>query len=350
MGFPRVEWRAGGVTRKARGASSWSAGGVQSPEWTTGRSARRRLRCSPGRSYATPVRVPSSPQVVLPNEWAKCSIQGMTTIERAATTARDGRTVAIENEIRLLRGISRFGWLRTRDAAVLVWRRWARTPATAPDLAPQQPNASALRMAQRTLRRLRKQHAVLRSRAPDGSWIYALAAEGVRRLQSRGINAISGKDLIRTFSSSHYRHRCIANEIAIRAIVQGYRVATEREIAQGLWLGGKDGVGGKVPDVLIQHDGAVWWVEVERSRKNAVEYARLLSWLGYVSIDKFNTPHSKLLGQNRHWERVIFVCTPAFQQRLVRDLIVAGWKSSQVAALLTFSTVLYKFQEIEFQR
>ncbi|MBV2182352.1 MAG: hypothetical protein KUL86_14125 [Castellaniella sp.] len=274
----------------------------------------------------------------------------MTTIERAATTARDGRTVAIENEIRLLRGISRFGWLRTRDAAVLVWRRWARTPATAPDLAPQQPNASALRMAQRTLRRLRKQHAVLRSRAPDGSWIYALAAEGVRRLQSRGINAISGKDLIRTFSSSHYRHRCIANEIAIRAIVQGYRVATEREIAQGLWLGGKDGVGGKVPDVLIQHDGAVWWVEVERSRKNAVEYARLLSWLGYVSIDKFNTPHSKLLGQNRHWERVIFVCTPAFQQRLVRDLIVAGWKSSQVAALLTFSTVLYKFQEIEFQR
>lgn len=315
-----------------------------------GRPARLRTRCSPGRSHAASVRVPSSPQVVLPNEWAKCSIQGMTTIERAATTARDGRTVAIENEIRLLRGLSRFGWLRTRDAAVLVWRRWARSPATAPDLAPQQPNASALRMAQRTLRRLRKQHAVLRSRAPDGSWIYALAAEGVRRLQSRGINAISGKDLIRTFSSSHYRHRCIANEVAISAIVQGYRVATEREIAQGLWLGGKDGVRGKLPDILIQHDGAIWWIEVERSRKNAVEYARLLSWLGHVGIDKFNVSRSLLLGQGRHWEKVVFVCTPVLQRQLVKDMTAAGWKQSYIRDLLGFCTELYQFEDIRFQR
>lgn len=95
-------------------------------------------------------------------------------------------------------------------------------------------------------------------------------------------------------------------------------------MAQGLWVGGKDGSGGKVPDVLIQHDGAIWWVEVERSRKNAAEYARLLNWLNQVSVDKFNTARSALLGQGRHWEKVIFVYTPAFQTRLIRELIAAG--------------------------
>ena len=65
-------------------------------------------------------------------------------------------------------------------------------------------------------------------------------------------------------------------------MVQGYRISTEREIAQGAWLGGKAGIAGKRPDVVIRNGSRVWLVEVERSRKNAKEYAALLSWLAIL--------------------------------------------------------------------
>lgn len=167
-------------------------------------------------------------------------------------TTKDGRAVAQENEVRLLRALHRFGWLRTRDLAALNWQRWARSPSEVPSLKPPTPTAGGLRMAQRTLRRLREKRQVLSARAPDGSLIYALAEAGARLLQQTGVMALTGKDLMRTFSAAHYRHRCIANEIAVGAIIGGFRVATEREIAQGLWLGGEEGVAGKKPDVLMR--------------------------------------------------------------------------------------------------
>lgn len=56
---------------------------------------------------------------------------------------------------------------------------------------------------------------------------------GARRLKEAGVAAVSSKDLVRSFSGAYYRHRCIANEVAVSGIVQGFRAATEREIAQG---------------------------------------------------------------------------------------------------------------------
>ena len=90
--------------------------------------------------------------------------------------AKDGRAIARENELRVLRSLHRFGWLRTRDLALLVWQRWAaKAPNKGPDLKPRQPTEAALRMAQRTLRRLRESRQVLSSRAPNGSTLCALA-------------------------------------------------------------------------------------------------------------------------------------------------------------------------------
>src|SRR5690554_722973 len=149
-------------------------------------------------------------------------------------TTKDGRAVARENEVRVLRALHRFGWLRTRDLAALGWQRWARNPTSEPSLKPAPPTAAGVRMAQRTLRRLRAKRQVLSSRAPDGSLIYALAEAGARLLLQAGVTAVTGKDLLRSFSAAHFRHRCIANEIAVGAVVEGFRVATEREIAQGL--------------------------------------------------------------------------------------------------------------------
>lgn len=261
---------------------------------------------------------------------------------------KDGRALARENELNVMRALHRFGWLRTRNLAALVWQRWARDPAGVPSLKPAVPTAAGLRMAQRTLRRLRDRRLVLSSRAPDGSVIYALAEAGARALQQVGLTAESGKDLLRTFSAGHYLHRRTANEIAVAAIIEGYRVATEREIAQGRWFGGKDGIAGKKPDVLLRGDGLVWWVEVERSRKNAKDYSRLLNWLGIVGRDALRPSGPELLGDGLRWGKVVFVCTAAFRAKLCRDLATAGWKKIHIDTLILFETSLYVFEDISF--
>jgi len=263
-------------------------------------------------------------------------------------TTQDGRAIARENEIRALRALHRFGWLRTRDVAALVWQCWARHPSGEPNLKPSAPTAAGLRMAQRTLKRLRDKRQVLNSRAPDGSLIYVLAEAGARLLQHIGVTAVTGKDLMRTFSSAHYRHRCVANEIAVGAIIEGFRIATEREIAQGLWLGGTDGIAGKKPDVLIRAGDTAWWIEVERSRKNAKDYAGLLKWLGTVAQDTFRAAGPMLLGEKVRWGKVIFICTPSFQAKLTRDLTAAGWKKIHIDTLISFNTSLYSFEDITF--
>jgi hypothetical protein len=263
-------------------------------------------------------------------------------------TTKDGRAIAHENEVRVLRALHRFAWLRTRDLAVLVWQCWQRRALGEPELAPSVATGSGLRMAQRTLRRLVTARQVLRGQAPDGSVIYALSEAGARRLQRFGVPAASGKDLIRRFSAAQFRHRTIANEIAIGGILAGFRVSTEREIAQGRWLGGAGGIAGKKPDILLNNGERVWWIEVERSRKNAQDYARLLKWLANAGSDALHPSGPALLGAALRWAKIVFICTPAFQTKLCKDLVAAGWKKFHLDTLLRFETSLYIFQDIQF--
>ncbi len=263
-------------------------------------------------------------------------------------TRRDGQQVARENETRVLRALHRFGWLRTRDLAALCWQRWASRPSGPPGLGPTPPTASAVRMAQRTMRRLRDARLVIAAQGPDGSCLYALSEGGARALKNVGVTAISGKDLVRGFSSAYFRHRCIANAIAISGIVQGFRASTEREIAQGLWLGGEEGIAGKRPDVLLRSGSQMHWVEVERSRKNAKDYRALLVWLGKVLRDSTRRDGPQLLGPAQGWGRVIFICTPAFEARVRKDLEAAGWTRQQVSSLAFFESALYHFEDTLF--
>ena len=261
---------------------------------------------------------------------------------------KDGRLIARQNEQRCLRALHRFGWLRTRDLAALCWQHWASRPSGPPGLGPTQPTGSAVRMAQRTLCRLRDARLVIAGQGPDGAVIYALSEGGARVVKEAGIAASSGKDLVRGFSSAHYRHRCISNQLAISGMAQGFRVSTEREVAQGLWLGGGIGIEGKRPDVLLRSRNQVWWVEVERSRKNAPEYKALLRWLTKVLHDSTRRDGSRLLGPGYVWGRVIFVCAPAFATKLRRDLQALGWTQQQVDALAWFESALYRFEETLF--
>jgi hypothetical protein len=261
---------------------------------------------------------------------------------------RDGRVVARDNDLRLLRALHRFGWLRTRDLAALVWQRWAAKPhAGRPSLQPPMFTPSGLRMAQRTLRRLLQGRLVLQARGPDGSLTFSLAEGGARLLQAHGVKAVTGKDLMRSFSTSHFRHRCISNEVAIGAIVEGFRVATEREISRGLWLGGEQGIAGKRPDVFIRGASA-WWIEVERSRKNSKDYSALQRFLTAAVRDAFQTSGSILLGGEIQWGKVMFVCRPTFKVKLCRDLRAKGWTDKTIETFISFETLLYEFKDINF--
>lgn len=269
--------------------------------------------------------------------------RAMTAIQLKKPPRPDGRTVARENEMRTLRALHRFGWLRTRDVAALVFSRWASKPATEPSLAPIVATNSGIRMAQRTLRRLKEARMALSSLGPDGSTVYALAGSGTRALQAAGIEAASGKDAIRGISSGYFRHRCISNELAIAGIVQGFRVATEREIARGLWAGGESGIAGKKPDVLWRNRNEWIWLEVQRSRHNSRDYALLLSWLAAMAarLDGRITESATL-------HRIVFVCTAAFEAKLRRDVSTKGIVGILDSGLLTFERSLYKFEGTQF--
>lgn len=271
----------------------------------------------------------------------------MTTINQLTGKRRpDGRAVALEAERRTLRALHRFGWLRTRDLAALVHTRWAPRPAAEPGLEGVVATASALRMAQRTLRRMRNSRLVLSAQGPDGSTLYALAEPGVRALRSLGIEASTGKDSIRGISGGYYRHRCVSNELAIAGIVQGLRVSTEREIAQGLWIGGEAGIAGKRPDVLWRNREAWDWIEVQRSRPNAKDYARLVAWLRHMLA--IHARPGAQIAEGVRLRKIVFVCTNTFGARLLRDLREKRVDESALNEFLLFSHSLYKLDPIKF--
>lgn len=182
--------------------------------------------------------------------------------------APDGRITAQQNELDTLAYIQRFGWLRSRDMAALIWRDSKNME-------------SAMAMAQRTLKRLKETGQILHRIAPDGATVYALSEAGVRRLgEERGIAARSGKDLLRELGN--YTHRCHANTFAIRRIVGGQQVWTEREIQAN--RAPIKVVTHKVPDGLVDITGPLHatditvlaWVEIESGFKKRSDFDKML--------------------------------------------------------------------------
>lgn len=252
---------------------------------------------------------------------------------------RDGRETAIATDMFLLKALHKFGWLRTRDLAALHWM--PRVKRNGQGFEPLQIKVSptARRMAQRTLRRLRQQHKVIWIQAPDGSTIYGLSEAGARQLVNLGIPAKSGKDHIRRVSLSQYHHRRIANEVAIGALLQGYRANTELEIARGQWLGGMDGVAGKKPDVVVRNGKDAWFIEVERSARNMKSVDSLnAALLATFSLDK-NGPGELPDGHKLH--QVVFVANAAFIERVGRDMQSAGWTQEMISQRIKGVPSLY---------
>ncbi len=257
-------------------------------------------------------------------------------------TTKDGREIARTYEQRVLKALHKYGWLRTRDLAALIWMRANSRPRSGgfiPEPIVVEP--SAWRMAQRTLARLRKADQLLWRQAPDGSTIYGLAEAGAHRLVCQGISATSGKDLVRRVSMSHYHHRRIANEVAILASLQGYRVASEREIAVGQWFGGSDGVADKLPDVIVRDGKDVVWVEIERSRRNKNDETALRAALAKLFAGTKHPLDVPDLPGGYRLKKVLFVCESAFIDRLMTDLEKHGWTKETIEHRILSIRLLY---------
>lgn len=265
------------------------------------------------------------------------------------STNKSGIEIALTNEIEVLKALHKFGWLRSKDLASLIWQKKdKRFSNNEPEFCKPVSSPSGLRMAQITLKRLKDKKLILAALTPDNSNIYALSQKGANHLNTVGIDTVSGKDLMRFFSFEQYRHRVISNEITISGILQGFKVFSEREIAQNKWYFDKAGYLGKKPDCFIQWKEYGWWVEVERSRKNQKDHAFLLNWLNAV-FENCKRPHEKpVLTKTLSLQKVVFICTPVFEKKLVADLIRLGWSQEQIFLRLIFLQSLYSFRQINF--
>lgn len=262
---------------------------------------------------------------------------------------KSGLEIAFQNELEVLKYLHRFGWLRSKDIACLCWQKKDKKYSNRePEFSKPIHSPSGLRMSQITLKRLKEKKLILSADTPDNSTIYGLSQRGVNRLAEVGIEAISAKDMLRVFGFEQYRHRVISNEIAISLTLQGFKVFTEREIAQNKWHFDKVGYLGKKADCLINNREYAWWVEVERSRKNKKDYIFLLKWLNEV-FKNCKRPHEKPAFTTQiSLQKVVFVCSPIFEKRLVIDLIRIGWTEEQIFLRVIFLQSLYSFRQLYF--
>ena len=239
-------------------------------------------------------------------------------------TKLDGCIIASQNDDAVLNALHRFGFLRTRDLAAFIWGNPKKKKRNGFEPTPLILPESAIRMAQITLARLRRSHRVNRIMAPDGSWLYGLAEAAARQLRIAGLPAKSSNDILKRVSLSHYHHRRLANEITILATLQGFNAFTEIEILSGKWFGGLTGINSKKPDAVIIDDKFIIWVEVERSRRNAKDYTKLITWLT-SSWTTLNGYRNAPLKDDYELLRVLLVCDKSFVQRVISDLKLAGW-------------------------
>lgn len=253
----------------------------------------------------------------------------------------DGRELARRNELKILKLLHRLGWARSREAACQWMPSRSVPPKGGFNPEPVYVSSSALRMAQRTLSRLREQRLVFTHVGPDGSHLYALSEGGARVLQGLGIPAASGKNWLCRFSMTQYHHRRLSNELALLAMLQGFRIKTDREIAQGLGIGGAEGVQGKRADVTARSGKTIYWGEVVRSRLNARDYAHTLTWLHGLWPVGRNAWLPAPLPEGLELAQVVFWADRAFAERLARDLRGLGWSDEMIAHRLKFKLSLY---------
>lgn len=161
--------------------------------------------------------------------------------------------------------LHRFGYLRNKDLAALMFRG----------------KASGLRLARRLTKEMVDAELLLMQHNIGEPAHFALSEKGARLARSiTGASCKTGKDILRTPSS----HRDVANRVAIEAMAEGYTILTDRELQT---TSERAAFGGKVPDCLLikdEFDGCghqrnYTWVEVENCKRGGRDLDTLCKWL-----------------------------------------------------------------------
>lgn len=158
----------------------------------------------------------------------------------------------LKNDLRGLRLVYEFGWLRASELGALMWPK----------------NVTSAEAASRLIRGWEKRKLVLVRELPARAGkATVLALAGVRLLAEHGYEAKTGKD-IGTMSESgwsppiSWRHDLIATGVLTTLFKQGYSVIAEQSLRR------IPTQSQKLPDGLLRSPDGQWiWLEVEHSTK-----------------------------------------------------------------------------------
>lgn len=191
-------------------------------------------------------------------------------------TRRDGRAVALENEIRVLKAVRHFGHLRRQEIAMAAW--------------PKSSEKSAYIMAWRTVNRLLKAGLLLERQNSLGGRSLVLGARGVARLRDLDIRAHEGYEL--AFDGPQFFHRTLGTAYLLEKARNGNEVFGEYAILRGWSPLTREYTSErfrKIPDGLVFYSGTAVgvradvrladWVEVESAFKEYDEIKRALAIL-----------------------------------------------------------------------
>lgn len=191
-------------------------------------------------------------------------------------TPTDGRKVADQNELSVLKAVRHFGHLRRPEIATAVW--------------PSSSNKSAYSMAIRTIRRMLDKGQLLVKVNSLGGESLVLASKGVARLREEDILAQEGYEL--AFNGPQFFHRTLGTNYLLERARKGDSIFGEFALLKGWAPIDKDYVRDrfkKIPDGLICYSGksagiadgsnVADWVEVESAFKPYEEVKKALSLL-----------------------------------------------------------------------
>lgn len=188
-------------------------------------------------------------------------------------TIKDGRSVALLNELKVLKALRLFGHLRRQEVALGCW--------------PHSSSKSAYIMACRTVTRMVDSGLILDKRNTLGGKSLVLASKGVARLREQDLNAQEGYDL--AFDGPQFFHRTLGNCYMLDKARTGCEVFGEYSLLKGFSPITKDFVKtkfNKIPDGLIVYGSDALgykgnlrgadWVEVESAYKSYDEIRKAL--------------------------------------------------------------------------
>jgi hypothetical protein len=210
----------------------------------------------------------------------------------------DGRAVALQNELSVLKAVRQYGHLRRVEIARIVW--------------PKSSKHSARLMSERKVKLMLSQGLLAERPNALGGRSLILTHKGVARLRENSLDAQDGYDLSSVDGAQFY-HRTVGTCYLIERGVLGHTPLSEYTLSRISKPIGRAELAErfhKVPDGIVLvpgkdrgYDGSVVaadWIEVESSFKSDEEIARILE-IAWKAGSYLNVAETVFL------DRVVFV-------------------------------------------